>query len=95
MLLREDQIHPAFNAASENRLHRNGIGVDKEGQVVLLMTDGNSAKFPNLHEFALAFRHLGCADALFLDGDISQMRSGEDLLRLSNRFGSIIAVVEK
>ena len=95
LLLRADQIHPEFKAASENRLHRNGIGVDKVGRVVLLMTDGNSAKFPNLHEFALAFRQLGCADALFLDGDISQMRSGEDMRRLSNRFGSIIAVVEK
>jgi uncharacterized protein YigE (DUF2233 family) len=95
LLLRADRIHPAFNAASGNRLHRNGIGVGKEGGVILLMTDGNSAKFPNLHEFALAFRQLGCADALFLDGDISQMRSGEEIRRLSNRFGSIIAVVEK
>jgi uncharacterized protein YigE (DUF2233 family) len=95
LLLRADQIHPAFNAGSENRLHRNGIGVDKNGQVVLLMSDGNSPKFPNLHEFARAFRHLGCADALFLDGDISQMRSGHELARLSNRFGSMIAVVER
>ena len=33
-------------------------------------------------------------DALFPDGDISQMRFGEDLGRRSNRFGSVIAVVE-
>ncbi|MFM7181015.1 MAG: phosphodiester glycosidase family protein [Verrucomicrobiales bacterium] len=95
LLLHADRVHPAFNAASANRLHRNGVGVDKAGEVVLLMSDGNSPKFPNLHEFAMAFRHLGCADALFLDGDISQMRSGGDLRRLCNRFGSMIAVVEK
>ena len=30
--------------------------------------------------------------ALFLDGDLSQMCSGADLIRASNSFGSIIAV---
>jgi hypothetical protein len=40
------------------------------------------------------FRSLGCEDALFLDGDISQMRSGEDVTKPSNNFGSIIAVTE-
>jgi uncharacterized protein YigE (DUF2233 family) len=92
MLLRAGKVHPAFNANSTSRLHRNGIGVTKDGRVVLAMTDRNSPKFPNLHEFAELFRSLGCADALFLDGDISQMRTGADLARQSNRFGSIIAV---
>ena len=94
LLLRRGRIHPAFNAGSANRLHRNGVGVTKNGEVVFAMTDFKSGKFPNLHEFASLFLLLDCQDALFLDGDISQMRAGEDLMKPSNRFGSIIAVLK-
>lgn len=94
LLLRRGVVHPAFNAGSDSRLHRNGVGVDKDGKVVRVMTDINSAKFPNLHEFSGIFRKLGCQDALFLDGDLSQMRAGEAIARESNRFGSIIAVID-
>lgn len=94
LLLRRSRVHPAFNAGSSSRLHRNGVGVARNGEVVFAMTDLDSPKFPNLHEFAVLFRTLGCDDALFLDGDISQMRSGEDMNKESNQFGSIIAVME-
>jgi len=92
LLLRQGMTHPAFNANSTSRLHRNGVGVSKDGEVVFVMTDLKSPKFPNLHEFAQIFRKLGCEDALFLDGDLSQMRSGADIAKPSNRFGSIIVV---
>jgi uncharacterized protein YigE (DUF2233 family) len=95
LLLRNGKVHPQFRAASTNRLHRNGIGVTKDGTVVLAMTDIRSPKYPNLHEFATLFASLGCADALFLDGDISQMRSGEALTKQSGPFGSFIAVVKE
>ena len=94
LLLRRGKIHPAFNATSTSRLHRNGVGVARNGEVVFAMTDLDSPKFPNLHEFAVLFRTLGCEDALFLDGDLSQMRSGDDMHKESNQFGSIIAVME-
>lgn len=94
LLLRHGKIHPAFNADSESRLHRNGVAISKDGTVVFAMTDFNSPKFPNLHEFAVLFRSLGCQDALFLDGDLSQMRSGAEVSKPSNRFGSIIAVIK-
>lgn len=93
LLLRKGKVHPAFNAASTSRLTRNGVGVTTDGDVVFVMTDFHSVKLPNLHEFAMVFRTLGCDDALFLDGDLSQMRSGKDLLKPSNEFGSLIAVV--
>ncbi len=93
LLLRHGKIHPAFNAGSASRLHRNGVGVARSGEVVFAMTDFNSPKFPNLHEFARLFQTLGCEDALFLDGDISQMRSGAELAKPGNQFGSIIAVI--
>ena len=94
LLLRRGKVHPAFNANSSSRLHRNGVGVARNGEVVLAMTDLDSPKFPNLHEFAELFRFLDCEDALFLDGDISQMRSGEGINKPSNLFGSFIAVMK-
>ncbi len=94
LLLRGGKVHPAFNANSKSELHRNGVGVTKNGEVVLVMTDFHSEKFVNLHQFAQLFKSLGCEDALFLDGDISQMRSGEDMEKQSNSFGSIFAVVK-
>jgi uncharacterized protein YigE (DUF2233 family) len=94
LLLRYGKTHPLFNPGSGSRLHRNGVGVSKNGEVVFAMTDIDSPKFPNLHEFAELFRVLECENALFLDGDISQMRSGADLSKPSNNFGAIIAVIE-
>ena len=94
LLLRKGKVHPQFRAGSPNRLHRNGVGVAKDGTVVFAMTDFRSPKFPNLHEFATLFATLGCDDALFLDGDISQMRHGDTLAKYSGNFGSFIAVVE-
>ena len=94
LLLRRGKVHPAFNANSLSRLHRNGVGVSKDGVVFFVITDFNSPKFPNLHEFAQLFRLLGCEDALFLDGDLSQMRTGIEITKPSNHFGSIIAVIK-
>ena len=94
LLLRDGKVHPAFNKGSNSRLHRNGVGVSKKGEVVFAMSDFRSPKYPNLYEFAELFRDLGCDDALFLDGDISQMRFGDDASRFSNDFGSFIAVLK-
>lgn len=94
LLLRHGKTHPQFNASSTSRLHRNGVGVSKTGEVVFAMTEFGAAKYPNLFEFAELFRRLGCDDALFLDGDLSQMRSGDEMLKPSNNFGSMIAVTK-
>lgn len=94
LLLRDGKIHPAFNAPSSSRLHRNGVGVAKSGEVVLVMSDYHSPKFPNLYEFAQVFISLNCNDALFLDGDISQMKSGKEMMSPSNQFGSIIVITK-
>ena len=50
--------------------------------------------FPNLFEFAHLFRNLGCEDALFLDGDLSQMSSGANVNKPSSNFVSIVAIPE-
>jgi len=93
LLLRHGKVHPKFNPKSKWRLHRNGVGVTSKGEVVFAITDFKSPKFPTLYEFAMFFKDLGCDDALFLDGDLSQMRSGADAAKWSNRFGAVIAVV--
>ncbi len=94
LLLREGKLHPEFNADSTSRLHRNGVGVTRDGNVVFAMSHPKTEKFPNLHDFASLFRSLGCRNALFLDGTISQMHHGEGGVRKNGQFASIIAVVE-
>ncbi|MFM2243370.1 MAG: hypothetical protein RLZ97_2226 [Verrucomicrobiota bacterium] len=93
LLLRGGKVHPAFREGSPNRLHRNGVGVRGDGRVVLAMSDGRSAKWPNLHGFAMFFREMGCEDALFLDGDISACRVGEGMDKPSQDYGSFVAIV--
>ena len=93
LLLENGKGHPAFNEGSKSRLLRNGVGVAKDGTVVFVISDSKGQRWPNLYGFAELFRSLGCENALFLDGDISQMRFGERIGERSNRFGSVIAVV--
>ena len=94
LLLFNGKIHSKFNKGSQSRLHRNGVGVLENGKVVFVMTDFDSKKFPNLYEFAQMFRYLGCNNALFLDGDLSQMKSGKDIYKPNNALGSMIAIIE-
>lgn len=93
LLLRRGEIHPAFRKNSESRLLRNGVGVSRDGKVVLAITDYRSPRFPNLFEFAQLFRSLGCDDALFLDGDISQIRRKGEFHRPGGQFASFIVVL--
>lgn len=94
LLLENGKIHPAFNKNSQSRLLRNGVGVTRDGTVIFAISDYKVEKWPNLYGFADLFISLGCKDALFLDGDISQMRYGDDMKKPTGGFGSLIAVVE-
>lgn len=76
LLMRQGVIHPAFNANSPNKRLRNAVGVRaKDGQIIFAMSDrDDSAKGRvTFHQLTRLFMHLGCEDALFLDGDISTM----------------------
>ncbi|MFD2303260.1 phosphodiester glycosidase family protein [Roseibacillus ishigakijimensis] len=90
-LLLEGQTHPAFNEGSNSELLRNGVGVDGEGRVVFVITKGET--MVNLWTFADCFRALGCRNALFLDGDISQMKVNPTATVKGHGFASIFAVV--
>jgi uncharacterized protein YigE (DUF2233 family) len=76
ILLRQGKIHPAFNVNSPNRRLRNAVGVRaSNGQVVFVMSDREDRVKGRVtfHQLSLFFLHLGCQDALFLDGDISDV----------------------
>jgi uncharacterized protein YigE (DUF2233 family) len=95
LLLNNGKTHPAFQAGSKNRLHRNGVGILPDGRVFFAISEFQQDKRPNLYEFADFFRSQGCRDALFLDGDISQMvTDASKPITPGNHFGAIFAVTD-
>jgi uncharacterized protein YigE (DUF2233 family) len=92
LLVRNGKIHPAFNAKSESRLIRNGLGVPSPDVAIFAISDVPVS----FHEFATLFRDvLKCPDALYLDGVISSLHSLQ--LKRSDKktdLGPIIGVVE-
>jgi len=93
LLVLDGKLHPAFRAASESRLFRNGVGVVAPRRVVFAI----SSEPVNFHEFASLFRDgLGCENALFLDGTISSLYTGDPAKRvLRFPLGPIIGVSEE
>ena len=70
ILLRNGQINPLFTQGSENRVVRNAACVRTETDFVLL----KSRSPINFYDFARQLRDkLGCRDALYLDGSVSQL----------------------
>lgn len=99
LLLINGKRHPAFKNGSPNKLRRNGIGIDDQGQVILAITDDQSDV--NLYDFAGLFLKLKCQNALFLDGTISQLAkrppasSGAPVFAPSTQqFAGIIVITE-
>ena len=65
LLVIDGAIHPAFIVGSSDRKRRNGVGVCEGGTVRFAISESTV----NFHDFASYFRdHLGCPNALFLDG---------------------------
>lgn len=84
MLLVDGRIHPRFQADSDSLKLRSGVCVPAPGRVTFAI----SAGLVNFHAFARLFRDaLGCRDALYLDGSISQMHlDGRDGLAGADRW---------
>ncbi|MFT5467686.1 MAG: hypothetical protein ACI8UO_002793 [Verrucomicrobiales bacterium] len=97
LLLREGRIHPAFNDGSPNRLLRNGVGVDSEGNIVFIATERSEKGQINLYTFSELFLSLDCKNALYLDGDISEIFvRGEDAeIPPTTAFAAMLVVIEK
>jgi uncharacterized protein YigE (DUF2233 family) len=92
MLLIDGKRHPAFNENSQSKLHRNGVGIDDQGRLVFAITA--KGEDVNFWDFAGLFLKLGCKDALFLDGDISQMAVNPDKPLQSNPFAAMFVIAE-
>lgn len=76
LILRRGMIHPAFNVKSTNLRQRSAVGiVSGTKEIIFVMSDRENRMKGRVtfHQLARLFLHLGCLDALYLDGDISQM----------------------
>jgi uncharacterized protein YigE (DUF2233 family) len=75
MLLIDGQINPAFIGDSNSVKWRSGICAKTPHEVVFAVSESPV----NFHTFARLFRdELGCRDALYLDGTISQFYTDGD-----------------
>ncbi len=91
MLLINGQMHPAFNQGSPNLNIRNGVGILPDGKVIFAM----SKDFTNFYDFAQFFKSMGCKNALYLDGAVSQVYyPAADWVQTNKQFGVLIAVIK-
>ena len=99
LLLASGNVHPILEADSTSERYRNGVGVTRDGMVMFACSVLDPKKgLSNLYHFATLFRDkLNCADALYLDGDLSYLfiRGQTPPLRETNWFGGIFAITEK
>lgn len=91
MLVTDGQIHHSFKKGSTNLNIRNGVGILPNNRVIFAM----SKEEINFYDFAEYFKSMGCKNALYLDGHISQTYLPEqDWVQTDGKFGVIIGVTE-
>lgn len=75
MLVIDGKLHPRFLPDSDSFKIRNGVGVDAQGRVVMVVS-----RVPvRFYDFATLFRdRLACDNALYLDGTISSVFIAEE-----------------
>jgi uncharacterized protein YigE (DUF2233 family) len=94
MLVFNGKIHPKFTKGSTNKKIRSGVGVSTQGNTIFIISKGEVS----FYDFAdLFLNKFSCSNALYLDGQISQMQiEGKGLLPPKRRqFGPMISVVKK
>ena len=96
MLVIDGKLHPAFIVGSDSVKPRNGVCVPSPTEVDFVITEGSV----NFYDFGLFFRdHLGCENALFLDGGSAPGLYAPDLGRNDppghGGYGPIIGVVSR
>ncbi|MDF1823984.1 MAG: phosphodiester glycosidase family protein [Verrucomicrobiales bacterium] len=98
LLVHDGTIHPVLGPDSTSTRLRNGVGVDEGGNVIFVCSvhDQKQGR-SNLYRFAEFFRDvLKCANALYLDGDISYVyiRGETGPIEDTNWFAGILAITE-
>jgi uncharacterized protein YigE (DUF2233 family) len=75
MLVIDGEVNPQFDNGSDSMKWRSGVCALSAHEAVFVV----SRAPVNFHSFARLFRdQLGCRDALFLDGTISQVYTPDD-----------------
>lgn len=92
MLLTNGKMNLKFMEDSPNFHIRSGVGVNDQGELVFIISE-TRVRF---YELAKAFEAMGCKNALYLDGAISQTYLPEvDRLDTGGGFGVMIGVSQK
>jgi len=91
LLVHGGDINPDFNAASQSKKIRSGVGVTKDGLVVLALSQAPVT----FYDFASFFlTKMKCPNALFLDGEISAFYVSGQKDDSPHTFGPMFGLVE-
>lgn len=74
MLIDSGAVLPEIAASTGSKRTRSGVGVDRRGKVIFLLSSDPCS----FAEFAETFQRLGCTSAIYLDGEISRFRTLAD-----------------
>jgi uncharacterized protein YigE (DUF2233 family) len=90
LLIQDGKINSLFAVESENRLIRNAVCTISPYEIVLAISGGPIS----FYDFAKFLQKIGCANALYLDGNVSRMypRTDPDT---GPGLGPLIAVTRK
>jgi uncharacterized protein YigE (DUF2233 family) len=93
MLLIDGAINSKFNAKSNSRFVRNGVGILPDNRIIFIISDDTIT----FYDFALLFKNFGCKNALYLDGAISRMYvpGKRDDYEMQGNLGPIIGLTRK
>jgi uncharacterized protein YigE (DUF2233 family) len=92
VLIADNKINSSLNKDSENKYIRSGVGIDKDGNTIFAISN----QPVNFYKFANFFKkELNCANALYLDGAISEMYIPEHREDTQEKFGVIIGITNK
>ena len=73
MLLLDGKINPRFVKDLSSPHKRNAVCTTADNRLYFILTEDYDlgSEWPSFHRFAEALQHLGCHDALYLDGTLS------------------------
>jgi len=93
MAVIDGKINAHFNIDSENKNIRSGVGIINSSTIVFVISN----QPVNFHDFASVFKNeFKCANALYLDGAISEMFLPETgRFQKGGSFGPIIGILKK
>lgn len=92
LLVVDNKINSSFDENSSNKYIRNGVGIDKKGNIFFAISN----QPVTFYEFASFFKEqLKCNYALYLDGAISEMYVPKYRENTKEKFAVMIGVVNR